>query len=217
MRLQSPPINKEPVLKVVSTVPRRRWTVKQKLAACNLYHQSKTNYSAIAREYPGATPSQIRRWYKAFLLGKYKKVLTSAVTVGSGRTAFYPKLEDTLVTWITKHRQNGHGVSRNAIIMKAKQLMKDPDLIKEYPGLVKFKASLKWLAGFMRRRGLSLRRKTTISQHLPKDLAFKLASFQQYIITYRRKFNPTLKQIANMDETPMWFDMPCETTVDFKG
>ncbi len=69
----------------------------------------------------------------------------------------------------------------------------------------------------MRRGGLSIKRKTSMAQKLPEELTHKITLFQQYIIQYRNNINNNLQTIGNMDETPLWFDMPIETTVDIKG
>lgn len=79
-------------------------------------------------------------------------------------------------------------------------------------------ASRGWLELFMKRHSMSLRRRTTVSQRLPSDLLpFKVTAF---IVNTRRlrilKQYP-LSLMGNMDETPLWMDMPGETTVTRTG
>ena len=62
-----------------------------------------------------------------------------------------------------------------------------------------------------------LRQKTKISQRLPDDLEEKITSFQSFVIRARRSKNYSLVNIGNMDETPVWFDMPTSKTVDSVG
>ena len=62
-----------------------------------------------------------------------------------------------------------------------------------------------------------LRQKTKISQRLPDDLEEKITSFQSFVIRVRRSKNYSLVNIGNMDETPVWFDMPTSKTVDSVG
>ncbi len=78
-------------------------------------------------------------------------------------------------------------------------------------------ASIGWCDRFMRRQKLVIRRKTKIAQKLPKDLEDKLTSFQRFIIRQRQATDFELGQIGNMDETPMSFDMPVASTVNFAG
>ena len=56
-----------------------------------------------------------------------------------------------------------------------------------------------------------------ISQRLPDDLEEKITSFQSFVIGARRSKNYSLVNIGNMDETPVWFDMPTSKTVDSVG
>ncbi|CAG8717595.1 22244_t:CDS:1, partial [Gigaspora rosea] len=44
-------------------------------------------------------------------------------------------------------------------------------------------------------------------QKLPVDLEDKLLEFQQFVIHLCQKNDYPLGMIANMDETPVWFDM----------
>lgn len=195
---------------------KRYWQVKEKIKAAKTY-KIIANYSKVARLFPGSTPTQIRRWTREYAAGKYKDALTSRTVIGTGRKAFYPSLEQRLVVWIRKQRSLGHGVSRISIVLKAKALAKTAEMLEIYPSLVTFQASLNWLHNFMKRHRFSIRRKTSISQHLPEDLVDKVKSFHQFVITCRKSFNPDLAQIGNMDETPIWFDMPADTTVAEKG
>ena len=68
----------------------------------------------------------------------------------------------------------------------------------------------------MKRNGLSLRQKTT-AQRLPDDYKEKIVRFHRYIIDRSREHNFPLHLIANMDETPLTFDMPPNRTVNNTG
>ena len=69
----------------------------------------------------------------------------------------------------------------------------------------------------MKRKGFSLRRKTTVSQRLPEELILKVSSFVLKIRRMRLENDYPLAQIGNMDETPVWLDMPGDTTVSRVG
>ena len=68
--------------------------------------------------------------------------------------------------WVCKMIENDIRVSCRMIMHKAKTLGKDC-----------VKASTGWLLLFMKRKNLSLRRKTTGSQSTPADVVPKLVSF----------------------------------------
>lgn len=65
----------------------------------------------------------------------------------------------------------------------------------------------------MKRAGFSLRRRTSITQNLPRDYEEKLLSFQRYVIGLRRERCFLLGQVGNADETPIFFYMPSAQTV----
>ena len=69
----------------------------------------------------------------------------------------------------------------------------------------------------MKRHSLSLRRTTSIQQNLPANLEQKLEQFMQDVKTLRvtHKFPDNL--ILNMDETPIFFDMPKNCTIAKSG
>ena len=52
---------------------------------------------------------------------------------------------------------------------------------------------------------------------MPKDALSKLANFIKFCEEQRQRFKFSLSHVANMDETPIWADMPSATTVDMKG
>ena len=80
-----------------------------------------------------------------------------------------------------------------------------------------FKASAGWCTRFMDRSSLTLRQKMHIALKLPKDIDEKVHNFFAFVIKERKRFDFALKNIINMDETPMYFDMPGNTTVDKVG
>ena len=80
-----------------------------------------------------------------------------------------------------------------------------------------FKASRGWLAKFMKRNGLSLRRKTSIAQQDPERMIAKLVSYVIQVRRLQKKHEYSLSDIIAMDETPVWCDMVSETTIDATG
>ena len=64
---------------------------------------------------------------------------------------------------------------------------------------------------------MSLRRKTTTAQNLPRDLVDKTAAFHRQIIRLRRRYNYEAYRIGNMDETAIYLDMPRDSTLDETG
>jgi hypothetical protein len=78
------------------------------------------------------------------------------------------------------------------------------------------KVSRGWITRFVK-RGLSLRRRTSFRQRIPKDFDDKVIDFHRYVIQARKSNNYVLSQTANADHTPLNFDMPHQTTITEKG
>src|SRR6266498_1695015 len=69
----------------------------------------------------------------------------------------------------------------------------------------------------MKRYKLFLRRRTKISQKLLSQTQELLENFYQFVTRLRIEKSFELCNILNMDETPVWFDMAGNFTVNLKG
>jgi len=79
------------------------------------------------------------------------------------------------------------------------------------------RASRGWVDGFRKRNEFSVRRKTTTAQKHPVDMSEKIVSFILYVSHVKTKYGILPKDIISMDETNVWFDCVCGTTVDTVG
>jgi hypothetical protein len=138
--------------------------------------------------------------------------------LNKGKPPKYPALENALVEWVRERRStNQHAVSRYMIQAKAKELAKQREWQVKCPDVQSFAFSNKWLDGFMSRNNLSNRRRTTVAQHLPDDLIEKQQEFLAFVMYRRIQYDYSLPFIGNMDETPVSFNLPSNTTVDELG
>ena len=129
---------------------------------------------------------------------------------GSGRRLSYPKeVDEDILCWILQRRDLQMPVQRESICQYAKSVV--------LPHNPLFTASAGWLQKFMIRHSLSLRRATSIQQKLPQQLQRKLETFLQEITAIRKLHQFNADSILNMDETPIWFDMPRNYTVTKTG
>ena len=103
------------------------------------------------------------------------------------------------------------------ITSKAISLSKTQEFLADHSDVITFKFSNKWLDGFLTRYDLCDRHKITVLQQLPSDLLEKQNVFLSYVLYRRIQHDYPLKYIGNMDETPMWFDLPSNNTIDHKG
>ena len=78
---------------------------------------------------------------------------------------------------------------------------------KTQPYYQKFKASRGWLQKFSQRHGLALRRRTSITQKLSKQLEEKFPALYEMCAKFLKIRKYPLAVFGNMDETPVFFDM----------
>lgn len=186
---------------------RRSYDANFKIMVCN--EAERTNNCAAARKYT-VDEKNIRRWRNE------KEVLKIAC---STRKAFrgpkkgqHKDLDELVVKYIVEKRAEGLPITREVITLKALEIATEMGIPRH-----QFKASLGWCRRMMRRYGLTLRRRTTLAQRLPRDFDEKLRAYQKYVINLRKKNEYLMSQIGNADQTPVYFDMPSSVTVDVKG
>ncbi|KAJ4945416.1 hypothetical protein JOQ06_023101 [Pogonophryne albipinna] len=127
-----------------------------------------------------------------------------------GNKSRWPELEDFLEDWVNTQRADGRGVSTVQIRLKAKTVateMKSEN----------FRGGPSWCFRFMRRKGLSIRARTTGCQQLPPDYQEKLTNFGEFTQRKMEEYSIGPDQIINMDEVPLTFDLPLTRTVNKKG
>lgn len=67
----------------------------------------------------------------------------------------------------------------------------------------------------MKRNSLSVRAVTSVGQRLPANWEQRVAEFRTFLTDVRKYVR--LKDLGNMDEVPVSFDMPSRYTVDTRG
>lgn len=83
--------------------------------------------------------------------------------------------------------------------------------------LAELKASRRRGAQFMNRNKLCIRHRTAICQRLPTEYKQKPAGEVLSPREHSSGGNTAVCQIGNADQTPVWFNAPENTMVDFKG
>jgi hypothetical protein len=154
----------------------------------------------------GINEKLVRDWRRA---QEKLKAMPKNKCADRGKPCQWPELEKELLSWIEEQRQNGYIVTRNLIRLQARIYAKRNS--------IKTSASAGWVTRFLKRNGLCLRQKTKISQKLPHDYEDKITKFQQFLINQRKHYNYDTVHIGNMDETPVWFDMPTAKTISKRG
>lgn len=192
---------------------RRQWNAREKLMVV-FYHENGHSIRATANKY-GIEPKQVRDW-------KNKKNSLMSVApyiqrLNTGARPKYPLLEEEMLTWFRELRRQLKTVTRFMIGAKARSLAHKQEYRTLYPDIHKCKFSQKWVDGFMSRHLLSNRRRTTVAQRLPEEYNEDQQCFLSYILYMRTEYNYPLNLIGNMDETPLSFNLPSQTTVEERG
>jgi len=175
------------------------------LANNNRNFQNTSQRLDIPRQY-------LMRWFKQKdqIEESRNKIARQRLTNGTSR-AFYPEMEQSLEQWIREERAKGVCISGFMIKVKAVEILR-----KQISGSTSpFKASDGWLANFLKRKNLTLRRITTTGRDLPED---SVAVIQKFIDNCTNKFtNFNRAQIINMDEIAVFLDHPSNYSYDYKG
>jgi hypothetical protein len=198
----------------MSKTKRLSYSVAEKLKV--LQYAEQNGFRAAERHFD-IDHSMISRWHKNKEKFEAAKKKSRRIGENLGRNAQYPEAEADLNAWILEYRQDGIAVTTKVAKTYMKELLKKK-FTDIYPGAdEKFLASDRWFYGFLKRHDLSLRRKTKIGQKLPAHLDDKLLEFQRFIIRKRKQFEYNFFEIGNMDETPVYFDMVGNLTIDKLG
>ena len=130
------------------------------------------------------------------------------VLEGRGRKVAQPTLEKELLEYIKKRREEKSVVTTSIIIKKAKAL-------GEVMNIKNTKFLHGWAECFKQRHKLVKCARTQIAQKIPEDMPLIIKDFLK---TSREKtYTIEKKFIVSFDETPIWFNMPQNSTIDFKG
>lgn len=178
-------------------------SIKRKMILC-----AEANGNRAAARKFDTDEKNIRRWRKQRKLIFACKSSTKSFT--GPKKGRYPEVDDSVAQFVRDARSKALPVTIQMLQCKAKEV------IHKF-GIENFKASRGWCEKFMRREGFSLRRRTSICQKLPADFDDKLVQFQRHVIDLRRRYAYEFKHIGNADETPLYFDMPRNYTVNAKG
>jgi len=197
----------------VTAKKNRQWSAREKLMIITYYEKGHSKRSTADKF--GIQPKQLRDW----LNNKEKLMRVAPYTqrLNIGARLKYPLLEAELIEWFREARRQLKTITRYMIQTKARSLAKKTSYQVDYPDIRNFKFSRKWVDGFMTRYKLSNRRRTTIAQRLPEDYVEQQSEFLSYVLYLRKENDYPLSLIGNMDETPMAFNLPSNTTIEQSG
>lgn len=126
--------------------------------------------------------------------------------------AKYNLLEANLYEKFVSRRENGLIVNNRWFIKTGKEIAASLNI-----SATDFKASKGWVDRFKNRYDIKLRTPTTVGQKEPDDAKEQALDFFDYFYRFRRRYDGYHITYANLDEVPVWFDMPSSRTYDFCG
>ena len=129
---------------------------------------------------------------------------------GGGRKVRYQDIEKTLIDWFKDRRDKGVRVTGASLKREVHRLHKAH-------GNQSFKGTNSWFQKFKKRHKLSFRRVTHVAQKSPDVIHAKVDTFLKVVLSHRKMRNYADCFIANMDETPIWLEMPGKITLEHSG
>ena len=151
----------------------------------------------------------LQHWMKADLSAIQSNKKGARAPGGGRKLTMGVDTDEDILKWILEQRDQHVPVSREAIKEHARSVCSASN--------PEFSASNGWLQKFMTRHNLALRSKTSLSQRLPADLETKVTSFNKFVKDLRVEDEFDDEFIINMDETPVFFDLVPNKTVEKLG
>lgn len=183
---------------------RKSFNASTKLKAINY---AKMHSNRKAADIYGCDEKSIREWRKN------EAALTKAnpnQRAARGKCSQWPELEFQLKNWILDLRSQSISVSTIDIRQRAFSLAIENNIEG-------FRNSLNWIYKFMRRNDLTIRSRTTVGQRLPDNWMTIQADFLKFVNKELEEHLIMNKDIINMDEVSMSFDVPTTRTVSERG
>ena len=187
---------------------RKSYTREFKLKVVDWLKSNGHNVSAAARQF-GVSNKRVRDWRESEASLKEQSRCSRAA--GRGRSAFFPRMEEALHHEYQELRREGKKVKRWWFDTRAKQL------VTEFYPAAEFECSNHWFRRFRLRYKISYRSETHVSQKAPAALASVISKFHCDLHRVREDGVFSLKDIANMDQTPLPFVLNDRKTYDDTG
>ena len=204
-------------LDIKMNTPTRRfsYTIAKKIEVIKAY-ETRFNFNAPATsEHFGIHRSMLSRWVrdKDDILHTPKTVKRNSQARAVGE---FPQLEDRLYEWIKSQREKKISIKRYRLKVAAKRIAKTLNIDTSSTRNGKaFSFSAGWERGFMSRYHLSDRANTHVAPQNKKSLHDSRKIVFLFLHQCRHEVSAIYEKqfIYNMDETPIYLDMPHKRTL----
>ena len=185
--------------------------MKKKIEICERVldnRRKKTGTLKGVAKMEGIDPSALRRWIKKLPELKQASCQSKFTLHEGGRTSFKHPVQ--LVQWVLELRNQGMPVSMGMVILKTSQM--DANFRRKTPT-----AKYSIIRRLLRSNNIRIRAKTHESQRAPKEVMEEAKAFAQSVSPRVNGPNRDKRFILNMDQTPVFFSMTSNTTLEKKG
>jgi hypothetical protein len=209
-------------------VMRRNFTLKFKLKAINYLKSDKINYNKNKAQ--KHSKSDLGRYVSRQLFQNWLKQEPELLILKDDRSInfsrkrnlnknkvpFFPNIDKKTLEKIKRRRELGLQVSDADIKQFSIEALEDLKIERPVCKELNFRASNGWRYGFKQRNNIVLREATSVGQKIPDNAKEIALEFFDYNNEWLKKNESEQVFIANMDEIPMYFDVPGNKTYDFK-
>ena len=189
-----------------------QWSVRVKEKAIELMKSGGNSVSDVYNLFGARVPYRtLFRWKKS---GDHQR------KEGSGRKALFPEIEELLFEWFIKQRiwkmpVNELNLRTKALLLKKKIQKTNIFFEEKLKALKACKFSRGWVQKFQKRHKLALRKGTTVSKKMRKDIEEGVKTFFMQLDSAigAEKY----KLIVNFDEVAVFFEMQSNQTLEIRG
>jgi hypothetical protein len=195
-------------------MPRKSHSIDTKVAIANAARHRLAKgeqLKPLARQY-GLQASQLKAWMRCLpaLERKAEEGSGRVKTIHSGRPSSLNAHKDTLLQWFYEIRQGGMPVTMRLIVLRVSQLSAG---FRRKGQQTKYSV----VRRFLRANNIVIRVATHEAQKPPKEAMDAAKAFVHSLVPTLRAPNRQLSFILNMDQTPVYFSMTPNTTLETRG
>ena len=182
---------------------RQSYTREFKLSVVSWYFKNGKNVSKTSLEF-----KQVRTW-----VAKEPSIRATKIKkrCERGMVAKFPDMEKHLHAEFLKLKKEARSIKKWWFVTTGREFL------KYCHADAKLLLSDKWFRGFCNHKRISLRRKTNASQKTLDQFVNGITKFHQKLLRERIRGKFQLKDIANMDQTPLPFVLDDSRTYDTVG
>ena len=209
-------MDEEDVAPVAATSKRSYRSIKEKLDLCLqseivVNQEKQLSFRQFCHNHSVA-PSNLRAWRRNIKMLKEAVMSkkSSNKTLNKGNPTSLHHIKDVIMDWINGKREKGMALSTRMVILRVSRM--DPTFRDK-----KIRSKYSIIRRFLRTNKVSIRRKTHEAQKHPRETQDLAEKFVVSTCPFLSQPNRDKRFIINMDQTPIFFSMVPNTTLNRVG